>query len=119
MGHRSELGGISCLQALVFSLGADLQVSPQEASLVSSSRVENMGESRTFWYIMMHPGDRCPMEPSHVGAESSDRASESGSEVGFLLVFPLGGMVYEVVSTEGGSLGDSQGLSFLLSKFTR
>ena len=51
------------------------------------------------------------MESSLMGAEGSDRAPESGSEVGskvcFLLTVPVSG----VGSAEVGSLGYSQGLS--------
>ena len=47
------------------------------------------------------------MEPSLVGAEGSNRASESGSEVGSLVDFSLGGPVSGVGSAEGGSPRDS------------
>ena len=63
-----------------------------------------MGGSDPFWYLMMSPGDRCPMEPSLMGEEGSDRASESGSEVGSLVGFLLVGMGSGVGSVEGGSL---------------
>ena len=44
-----------------------------------------------------------------MGAEGSDRESESSSEVGSLVVFLLGGPGYEVGSAEGGLLEYSQG----------
>ena len=53
------------------------QVSTQEASLVSSSRVENMGGSDPFYYLTISSGDRCPMEPYLVGEEGSDRTQKS------------------------------------------
>ena len=56
-----------------------LLVSPQEASLVRSSRVENIGGSGPFWYHTISPGSKCPMETSLVGVEGSYRASEWGS----------------------------------------
>ena len=66
-------------------------VSTQLASLVHSSRVENVGISDPLWYLEMSHVDRGPMEPSIVGAEGSDRASESGYEVGSVVGFSLGG----------------------------
>ena len=36
-------------------------VSPQEASLVRSSRVENMGRCGSFWYCTISPGSSCPI----------------------------------------------------------
>ena len=51
-----------------------LQVSPQGSSLVRSSRVEDLGGSEPFWYLTIYVGDRCPMEPSLMSAEGSDRA---------------------------------------------
>ena len=49
-------------------------VSPQEASLMGSSRVENWILSAPFRYLMIYPGSRSPIEPSLVGAEGSDEA---------------------------------------------
>ena len=49
MGSRSELGGI---------LLHIFQVYPQGVSLVSSSTVENLGGSETFWYLAMSFGAR-------------------------------------------------------------
>ena len=42
-----------------------------------------------------------------MGAEGSDKASESGYKVGSLVGFPLGGLESEVGSVEGGSLSNS------------
>ena len=92
-------------------------VSPQEASFVRFSMVENMGGSYPLWYIVMSPGDRFPMEPSLVGAEGYDRASESGSEVGSSAGFFIGVPGSEVGFAEVGSLRDSQGFSSLSSEF--
>ena len=61
------------------------QVSLQVSSLVCSSRVADMGVSNPLWYLAMSFGGRCPIEPSLVGAEGSDRASQSGSEVSSLV----------------------------------
>ena len=47
---------------------------------------------------------RCPMEYSLMDVEGSDRASGSGSKVGCLVVFLLGGLGSGVGSTEGGLL---------------
>ena len=69
-----------------------------------SSRVANIGGYDPFWYLTIYFGDRCPIYPSLVGAEVSDRASESGSKVGSLVGFSLGGTVCGVGSTEGGLL---------------
>ena len=85
------------------------QVSPQGDSSVRSSRVTNLVITCPLWYLKMSPGASCPMEPSLVGAEGSDRASESGYEVGSLIGFFIGGMGSEVGSAEGGSLRDSRG----------
>ena len=63
----------------------------------------------------MSPGDRCPIESPLVGAEGSDRASSSGYKVGSKVCFLLGGPGSGVGSAEGGSLEDSQGLSYSLS----
>ena len=63
------------------------QVTPQGASLVRSSRVANLVGSEPFWYLNMSFGDICPMESSLMVVEGSDRATESGSEVGPLVVF--------------------------------
>ena len=72
-----------------------------------SYRVENLGGSDPFWYLMISFGGRCPMEPYLVGAEGSDRASESGSKVGSLVGFSLGGPGSGVGSVEVGLLRDS------------
>ena len=56
------------------------------------------------------------MEASLVGAEGSDRESESGSEVGSSVVFLLVDTGSRVGSTEGGLLGDLWGHSSLLSE---
>ena len=53
------------------------------------------------------------MERSIVGAEGSDRASESGSEVGYLVVFSLGGPASGVGYMEEGLIGDSWGSYYL------
>ena len=53
------------------------------------------------------------MEPSLVGTEGSDRASESVSEVGYEVYFLLGYPISGGGSVEGGPLGDSQGSSSL------
>ena len=50
-----------------------------------------------------------------MGAEGSDRVAESGSEVGSLVGFSLGGPSSGVGSAEGGSIRDSQGTSSLSS----
>ena len=68
-----------------------------------------MGGYDPFWYLMMSLGGSCPMEPSPVGAEGSDRASESGSGVGSLVGFSLGDPGYRVGSVEVGFLMDSWG----------
>ena len=47
------------------------------------------------------------MEPSPVGAEGSDRASESSSEVGSLVGFSLGGPGSGVGPVEVGLLSES------------
>ena len=72
-----------------------------------SSTVVNLGGSDPFWYHTMSLGVSCPMEPSLVVVEGSDRASESGYEVGSSVVFSLGGPGLEVVSAEGGLIRDS------------
>ena len=59
------------------------------------------------------------MEPSLVGAEGSDRASELGSEVNSLIGFLLGGLVSEVGSVEVGLISDSRGCYSLLSESYR
>ena len=69
-----------------------------------SSRVVNMGGYDPLWYLTIYFGGRCPMEPSLVGAEGSDRESESGSKVGSSICFSLGGPGSAVVYAEGGSL---------------
>ena len=74
--------------------------------MVGSSEVANIGRYEPFCYIKMSPGDRCSVEPSLVGKDSSDGASESGSEVGSSIMFSLGGPGSEVGSVEGGSLMD-------------
>ena len=56
---------------------------------------------------MMSFGPMCSVEPSLVGVEGSDRASESGSKVGSSVGFLLGGPGSGVGSSEGGSLRDS------------
>ena len=43
------------------------QVSPQEAYLVHSSKVENLGGYDPFWYLTMYTGYMCPMEPYLLG----------------------------------------------------
>ena len=83
------------------------QVSLQRSSLVRSYIVANMGGYDPFWYLTMSSGARCPMETSLVGAEVSDKASESGSEVGPWVSFLLGVKVSGVGSVEGGFLRDS------------
>ena len=83
------------------------QVSPRGASLVRSSRVENMCGYDPFCYLTMSFWARCPMEPSPVGAEGSDRASESSSEVGSLVGFSLGGPGSGVGPVEVGLLSES------------
>ena len=75
-----------------------------------------MGVSDPLWDLTMSFGDMCPMEPSLVGAEGSDKVSESGYKVSSLVGFSLGGLGSGVGSLEGGSLGDSQGFSSLLLK---
>ena len=72
-----------------------------------SSRVANLGGSDLFWYLTMYFGARHPWKSSLVGSESSGRASESGSEVGSLVGFSLGGPGYGVGSAEGGLLRES------------
>ena len=47
---------------------------PQGDALVLSYRVDNMGGSDTFWYLIMSFGARCPMESSLVGTEGFDRS---------------------------------------------
>ena len=49
------------------------QVYLQEASLVGSSIVVNLGGSDLFWYITISLGDRFIMELSLMGAEGYDR----------------------------------------------
>ena len=88
-------------------------------NVVRSSRKKNLGGYDPFWYITMSTGDGFPMEPSLVGAEGSDRVTESGSEVGSLIDFSLGGPGSGVGSTEGGWLEDSRGSSSSLSKSSR
>ena len=61
----------------------------------------------------------CPIEPSLVGVEGSDRASESGSEVGYSVVFLLGGPVSEVVSMECGVAQGFMGFVLLVIKVLR
>ena len=50
-----------------------LQVYPQGASLVCSSRVSNMGVYEPFWYLTMYPGDSYPMGTSLMGIEDYER----------------------------------------------
>ena len=69
-----------------------------------SSRVANMDRYDPFCYLNMSFGDRCPMESSLLGAEGSDRASESVPEVGSLVGFSLGGTGSRVGSSELGLL---------------
>ena len=54
----------SCYKIWIF------QVSPQGASLIWYSRVENWGWSAPFWYLKISPGDRCPMDPSSWAQEA-------------------------------------------------
>ena len=81
-----------------------------------SSRMENLCVYYPFWYLTMYPGVRFPMEPSLMGAEDSERASESVSEVGSSEGFSLGGPGSGVVSVKGGLLRDSRGSSSSLSE---
>ena len=55
------------------------------------------------------------MESSLLGAEGSNGASESGSEVGSSVIVLHGGPVFEAGSTEGGFPQDSLGSFSLLS----
>ena len=61
-------------------------------------RVVNLSSSELLWYLTVSIGDRFPIEPSLVGAEGSNRASESGSKVGSLVGFSPGGTGSEVGS---------------------
>ena len=63
-----------------------------------------MGGYDSFWYLTVSFGGSCPMEPSRVGAEGSDRASLSGSKFSSSVGFSLGVTGYGVGSAEGGSL---------------
>ena len=58
-------------------------------------------------------GGICPVAASLVGAEGSDRASESVSEFISSIVFLLGSQISGVGYAEGGLLRDSQELSSL------
>ena len=49
--------------------------------MVNSSRADGLGGSYPLWYLTIYFGDRCPIQPSLVGAEGFDKASEPVSEV--------------------------------------
>ena len=59
-----------------------------------------MGGYDPFWYLTTYVGYGCPMEPSLLVAEVSDRVLESGSKVVPLVGFLLGGPGSRVGSTE-------------------
>ena len=72
-----------------------------------SSRVANIGGSEPFWYLTMSFGARQPTKYSILGAEGSDRISESVFEFSYLADFSLGGLGSGVGSAKGRLLRDS------------
>ena len=84
-----------------------------------SSRVANIGRSEPFLYLIMSPGDRCPLLSSLVVADGSGEVLGSGAEVGSSVDFFLGYTSFLVVSKDGVFLGEPPCLSYFLLESSR
>ena len=69
-----------------------------------SSRVANIGRSEPFLYLIMSPGDRCPLLSSLVVSDGSGEVLGSGAEVGSSVDFSLGYTLSRVGSKDEGFL---------------